>query len=296
MCIFTEPFGPANPSAISNPPRPAEFRVYAKYPFGYPLLAAIGRLFFGFDGMYLINPLCTVLACGFAFFLFRQVVSPFMSLLGVIWLACNPVVLFFANDANSHSSTLLFSVAGFWALLSWLQTRQTWRAWFAGLALGYACTIRYTEFMLVLPVFFAAAVNFRWNKKRILGSLSLIAGWAIPVAVLAAVCWISFGAPWKTGYTYCRESTGFAWKYLSGDWGDPTIHHQGNWETLLDQFNHLGLYMLWPLALAGIFAMMGSASHWASPSPSGSSPRPSCTCFITGRPPAKTTLATCDSS
>jgi hypothetical protein len=196
MCILTEPFGPADPA------KPAEYRVYAKYPFGYPLLAAIGWLLFALDGLYIINPVCTVVACYFAYFLFRQAVSPFMSVLGVIWLATNPLVMAYGNWANSHSSVLMCIVIGFWGLLSWMRTQATWRAWVGGLALGYACTIRYSEFLLVLPVVFAAAVNFRLEKKGVVGSLSLIAAWAVPVAVLAFVCWISFGAPWKTGYSY----------------------------------------------------------------------------------------------
>ena len=255
MDIITEPYGPADPG------KPAEYRVYAKYPFGFPLLAAIGRMIGGIDGMYVINPLCTVLACYFAYFLFRQAVTPFMSLLGVIWLACNPLVLYYANDANSHASTLFCVTAGFWGVLSWLRSggRQNWRAWIGGFALGYACTIRYSEFLLVLPVMFAALLNFRWEWKRFWGSLSLMLAWAIPIAVLAGVCWVSFGLPWKTGYTYCKESTGFAWAYLSGDFGDGLPGRVGNWETLVTQLNHTGLFVLWPLGVAGLFAMLGSA-------------------------------------
>ncbi|MGN6368322.1 MAG: ArnT family glycosyltransferase [Phycisphaerae bacterium] len=253
MDIITEPYGPADAA------QPAQYRVYAKYPFGFPLLAALGRLIGGIDGMYVVNPLCTVLACYFAYFLFRQAVTPFMSLLGVIWLACNPLVLYYANDANSHASTLFCVTVGFWGVLSWLRTGQNWRAWIGGFALGYACTIRYSEFLLVLPVLFAALLNFRMNWKRAWGSLSLMLAWSIPIAVLAGVCWIAFGAPWKTGYTYCRESTGFAWKYLSGDFGDGLPGRVGNWETMVTQLNHTGLFVLWPLAIAGLFAMAGSA-------------------------------------
>ena len=116
-------------------------------------------------------------------------------------------------------------------------------------------------------------LNFRWEWKRFWGSISLVLGWAIPVAVLAGVCWVSFGEPWKTGYTYCKESTGFAWKYLSGDFGDNMPGRTGNWETLVTQLNHTGLFVLWPLAIAGLFAMVGSAwrlglliSLWVLPS------------------------------
>lgn len=256
MCIFTEPYGPVDAA------KPPEYRVYAKYPFGFPLLAALGRLVIGFDGYYIINPLCTVLACYFAYFLFRQVVSPFMSLMGVIWLACNPLTLIYANDANSHASTLLCVCVGFWGLLSWMRLGTRWRGFIGGLALGYSCTIRYSEFLLVLPVLFASLQYFRFNRQRALGSLCVLVGWAIPIAVLAGACWICFGAPWKTGYTYCREDTGFGWKYLTGDVVGPMMGRQanvGNWETLVQQMNRTGLFMMWPIALAGLFAMVGSA-------------------------------------
>jgi hypothetical protein len=316
MCIITEPYGPPDPA------KPAEYRVYAKYPFGYSLMAAIGLALHGFDGIYFVNPLCTVLACYFAYFLFRQAVSPFMSLLGVVWLACNPLVLVYANDSNSHASTLFCVCVGFWGLVSWVRTRQNWRAWIGGFFLGYACTVRYSEFLLVLPVVFAALLNLRLTNPRwgrvvftwvavavvvgelyaaqwiffgvyafmdshrlwvlasagllglaalvwtvillrptfgsLFGSLSVLCAWAIPIGVLAGVCWVSYGAPWKTGYTYCHESTGFAWKYLTGDLGNGLIR-QGNWETLMGQLNHIGLFVLWPLALAGVFALVGSA-------------------------------------
>jgi hypothetical protein len=316
MCIITEPYGPPDPA------KPAEYRVYAKYPFGYSLMAAIGLALHGFDGLYIVNPLCTVLACYFAYFLFRQAVSPFMSLLGVLWLACNPLVLIYANDSNSHASTLFCVCVGFWGLISWVRLRQNWRAWIGGFFLGYACTIRYSEFLLVLPVLFAALLNLRFTQPRwgrvifvwlavaalaveayaaqwiffgvytwmdahrllteagagtlglaailwtgillrptfssLFGSLSVLCAWAIPIGVLAGVCWVCYGAPWKTGYTYCHESTGFAWKYLTGDLGHGMIR-QGNWETLITQLNHIGLFVLWPLALAGIFALVGSA-------------------------------------
>ncbi len=322
MCVITEPYGPASPdlpaagTRPAAPGKPAEYRVYAKYPFGYSLLAALGRQIDGMwdkkpglmvkpavvaqstpatgpeatskpaasgeaavvtaattaasksqvvkferagqgvEGMYIVNPLCTVLACFFAYFMFRQAVSSFMALIGVIWLACNPLVLVYANDANSHASTLMMVCLGFWGVLSFLRTQQMWRAWIGGLALGYACTIRYSEFLLVLPVVFAAAIYFRPTWKRSMGSLSLLAAWAIPVAVLAFVCWISFGSPTKTGYTYCNEDTGFGWKYLTGNWEDREL--TGNWETLVQQINRVGLFIMWPLALAGLCGMIGS--------------------------------------
>jgi hypothetical protein len=252
MCVMTEPFGPASTT------QPAEYRLYAKYPFGFPLMAAMGRWIGGLDGMYVVNPACTVLACFMAYFLFRQAVAPFTSLLGVLWLACNPLVLNYANDANSHASTLFWVTLGAWGLVSWLRVGGFARAVVGGFALGYACTVRYSEFLLVLPVLCAAAIRFRFRWRQAGESLALVAAWAIPVGVLALVCWVCFGAPWKTGYSYCNESTGFAWKYLSGDMGDSMPGRQGNWETMLIQLNRTGLFLLWPLALAGLFGLVGS--------------------------------------
>jgi hypothetical protein len=252
MDVMTEPFGPASTT------QPAAYRIYAKYPFGYPLMAAVGRWIGGLDGMYVVNPLCTVLACYFAFFLFRQAVSPFMSLLGVVWLACNPLVLNYANDANSHASTLFWVTVGAWGLVSWLRVGGFVRAAVGGLALGYACTIRYSEFLLVLPVVFAAGARLRLRRRSVWESVALVAAWALPVGVLAGVCWVCFGLPWKTGYTYCNESTGFGWKYLSGDMGEALPMKQGNWETFLGQLNRTGLFVMWPLALAGLMGMVGS--------------------------------------
>ena len=254
MSIMTEPF---------HDPAPGEepYRLYAKYPFGYSLLAAGARLLTGrWDAAYMVNPFCTVLAVFFSYFLFRTAVSRFAALMGAILLACNPLVLYYSNDANSHATTLCVVVIGFWGLLSWWKTGVWWRGFLGAFALGYACTIRYSEFLLVLPVTFAALANLRWNKKALWSSAGVMIGWAIPVVTLAMVCWIAFGAPWKTGYTYCKEDTGFAWKYFIGDNTEPTNRTGvGNWETFLQQMNRTGLFAVWPLALAGLMGMLGKS-------------------------------------
>ena len=102
--------------------------------------------------MYLVNPACYLLACLMSFWLFRTITSNFIALLGVIWLACNPVALELAFDANSHASSLLCVVVGFWGLLKWWKTRHAWIGFVGGFALGYAAIIRYTEFLLIIPL------------------------------------------------------------------------------------------------------------------------------------------------
>ncbi len=229
-------------------------RVYAKYPFGYPLLAALGRVFWDADGAFRVGPACMVVACFLCFFLFRAAMGNFAALMGVIWMACNPVTLVYANDTNSHAPTLLCVALGFWGVLTWWEKGGWWRGFIGGLALGYACTIRYTEFLLVLPVLFAALVKIRFDARRLREGLPVLLGWAIPIAALATICWWSYGAPWRTGYSLCKEQTGFGWKYFLGDADGPTSR-QANWVTLIYQLNHTGLFLLLPVAVAGLIAL-----------------------------------------
>jgi hypothetical protein len=232
-------------------------RVYAKYPPGYPLLAAIARLVGGSKAVYLVNPICMAGACAFSFLLFRAFLSEFTSLCAVLWLSWNPLVLFYANDANSHASTLLCTIIGCWGLISWLGGSARWRGVLGGVCLGYAATIRYSELLLVLPVLLAVAMHLCESQRPGLPALrrssAVLLGWAVPVGVLACFCWSAFGAPWKTGYSYCAEDSGFGWKYLVTD---PVLHRQGNWETLLVQMNWMGLFMLWPIGLFGLVILI----------------------------------------
>jgi hypothetical protein len=234
-------------------------RVYAKYPPGYPLLAAMARLVGGPGAVYLVNPLCMAAACALSFFLFRLVISDFMALLGVTWLMWNPLTLIYANDANSHASTLLFVVLGMWGLLSWLNGRPAWRGIVGAFALAYAATIRYSEFLLFLPLLFVVVARV-WSdgdRRTLRQSALLVFSWMLPIAALACYCWVAFGAPWKTGYAYCAEETGFGLKYF---FYNPVTNRPGNWETLLVQANWLGLFLLWPAGLAGLILL--AVSRW----------------------------------
>jgi hypothetical protein len=234
-----------------------EGRIYAKYPPGYPLLVLLAEVIGGTDAGYLVDPLCTVLACTLAFFLFRTVLSVFTSLLGVIWLMWNPLILQYANDANSHASALLCMIMGLWGLITWLQRKSLWPGVLGAAALGYAATIRYSEVLLCLPVLFAMVVKLLHandRRRELFRVVRVGLAWALPVGALALFCWVSFGAPWKTGYSYCVEDVGFGWKYL---FRDEAARRQGNWETLLVQMNWMGMLILWPLGVIGFGALIG---------------------------------------
>jgi hypothetical protein len=233
-------------------------RVYAKYPPGYPLLAACARLVGGAEAMYLVNPICTVFACTMSFFLFRTILSEFGALLSVLWLSWNPLILAYSNDGNSHASTLLFVIVGAWGLISSLQNGSLQRGAAGAFCFGFAATIRYSEMLLFLPVLFAAAIELLCRGSRLRSraarSAVILLAWAVPVACLGCFCWHAFGAPWKTGYSYCSEDSGFGWKYF---FADPVRARPGNWEALLVQMNWMGLLILWPIGLVGLIAIGG---------------------------------------
>jgi len=229
-------------------------RMLAKYPPGFPLLAAIARMLTGPTGMYIVNPICIVLACAFAYALFRQLLDPFCSLLATLFLATNPVTLALANTPSSHASTLLCVCIGFWGLLRWLHHRSWSAALIGAFALGYAATTRYSEALLLLPVLFITIATLRRSRQSVIENTGILLLWCIPIMFLALFCWWNFGTPWKTGYSYCAEDTGFALKYF---FGDPATNRQSRWETLITQVNWLGLFMLWPLGILGMIIMLG---------------------------------------
>jgi 4-amino-4-deoxy-L-arabinose transferase-like glycosyltransferase len=237
-------------------------KVFAKYPPGVGFLGAIARVVYRPSAMYLVDPVCTVVALFFAYLLFRTMLDPFLAMIGVIWLGLNPVTLAYADDANSHGAALGFTLLGFWALLSWWRKGGVWRGIVAGLALGFCCSIRYTEFLWCLPLLAVVILAVRGQQRPWRQGLAVLMAWAIPIAILALINWASFGALWRTGYWFCKEQTGFAWKYFIGNpTGMPP--RQGNWQTVLEQMENLGLFLLFPLALAGLMRLFWTSRKLA---------------------------------
>jgi hypothetical protein len=294
---------------------------------------------------YWIDPLAMTIAVGATFLLVRLVAGSFAGLLGMLIFATSPVTLGLTNEANSHAGAVCCAAVGMLLLLYWWRktpgkefsvlsaqgsvdpssprtehrapsTEHSFQAhsWLdyllplaAGLFLGYAATIRYTEatllgaagvvilFKLLPPLLPRLRALFRrlydrleiaalrlagafharrvpmmphpgvlrdwlrhlagdpadavptgafppFPKRNLLESLALLVGWAIPVGYLVCFNLYAFGA--LTGYDPTNESSGFRLEYF-----------EVNWETMLRQLNNLGLYLVFPLALAGLLWM-----------------------------------------
>ena len=155
---FSTGFKPSNPFSyvgwmwVQTP----DGWVYPKYPLGVPVLDALciwlsHNLHDGVTLSYLVSPVCTVLASAAMFLMLRMFASSFAAVMGTILLATNPVSLVLANNSNSHAPALAFTCWGILFLLWWMRYGGWWRGLIAGLLLGYALTIRYTEGLLDPP-------------------------------------------------------------------------------------------------------------------------------------------------
>lgn len=154
---------------------------YPKYPFGLPLLYA---MFFWVNAvtshlpaswhlsfqpavaMFLVSPVSSVMAVLGMFFLARLVAGSFAAVLSSIMLGTSQVMLVLSNNPNSHASCVAFIVWGFFLLIRWWQTGSLWRGALAGLFIGFAGTIRYSEVLLAIPVALACLSRVYWSSWR----------------------------------------------------------------------------------------------------------------------------------
>lgn len=227
-------------------------KYYGKYPLGYPALCALAYKLGGPSAVFLVNPILAALAVLGTFLLGRAMISPFAGALAAILLATNPLHAYFGLSAMSHSGSICFAVWGMYFLWRWTQSGGVGNAVLAGALSAYASTIRYTDGLLILPI--AAMVSWKLlardvpdeqrllTRKRTAREFSLMTLAAIlTVTPLLIHHWRAFGAPWRTGYALCGESTGFGWGFF-----------KDNWWLMLTRMDTGGLILMFPLGLVGL--------------------------------------------
>lgn len=225
-----------------DPLQPTE-RIYSKYPIGYPLLIAIAWKIGGVEAAYLVNPIASALAVFAAFLLMRRFMPSHLAIMGQLVFALSPMTLLLSIDPQSHATAVCCVTWGMLALLHWWQTGRLWSGVAAGLLLGYAMTIRYTEGTLLLPI--ALAIGFRREWRR---GVVLVACWMLPGIVLAVYNLATIGA--FTGYDLTGESEpGNAFAFN---------HFAGHVERMFRQFSTFGLFFLFPATLIGLACMFAN--------------------------------------
>jgi hypothetical protein len=165
-------------------------RYYPKYPIGLPVLYAVS-LWIGGDTLgpiiaYQISPVAMTLALLATFLLIRRVAGTFAGLLGMLVLAASPTTLHLTNNPNSHASTLLCVAAGMLLLVRWWQRGGWASGLFAGLLIGYAATIRYTEATLLLPILWVIGCRLWDADRRALVTFVHVGGVVVAMLIAAS--------------------------------------------------------------------------------------------------------------
>ncbi|HEX3357658.1 MAG TPA: glycosyltransferase family 39 protein [Tepidisphaeraceae bacterium] len=253
---------------------------YPKYPFGTSLLNAVTVLLGRREWAFAIGPASTCLAVLGMFFLSRAIVGSFYALLAMIVLAMGPTTLGFAILPDSHAPALCVVVWGIYFLLRWWEGGRWQWGVAAGLLLGFAVTIRYTEALLLFPLYpldvirtdgfispkvmsvlkvfgflpigpigiaaMSRVKNWKSWRSYLPAAVPVIA-WGVPVGALVIFNWFTVGH--ATGYDGTNESSGFALKYFFEKW-DFTVYQLYLW----------GLFIFAPLGIAGLILIF--RSNW----------------------------------
>ena len=193
-----------------------------------------------------MSPVSAVLAVLGMFYLARVVAGTFAALLAAILLGSSQLMLALADNPNSHASCVAFVVWGMFLLVRWWQTGSMWRGALAGFLLGYACLIRYSEGLLILPIAVATLHRLRWTRvgSYFRNAVPALA-WAVPVVTLLVFNRMTLGT-W-TGYDSTNESefgTGFTLAKMST-----------TWEQMLRTLYDTGLFFTFPLGIAGLLML-----------------------------------------
>jgi 4-amino-4-deoxy-L-arabinose transferase-like glycosyltransferase len=215
---------------------------FPKYPLGLPLVVALVYKIAGLRAVYWISPFCTVFALLAIFRLARRFAGATAAILCTLLLATSPLVLALANNHGSHAPDLCAVAWGMLCLLRWRERGGTWRAALAGVLLGFAATIRYTEAVLVIPLLFVAF----WQPRQSPVEVGvLIVCWAAPIAALL-ICNKSQMGVW-TGYEFTGES----------GWGSSLslTHLAGNGISILRLLVFTGLGLALPLGAVGLILL-----------------------------------------
>jgi hypothetical protein len=165
---------------------------YAKYPLGVPVLGATLMWIFGTDQTsigptlaWAVSPICGSLGVLGMFFLARRLCGTYAGLIAMLLLGCSQVMFTFSVRAMSHAPSICFLTWGLFFLVAFLQNGRVLVGLLAGLFVGFAFTIRYTDGLVGLSLGLAVLMMWRWNWMSVgLIVLSAIVG--------AGLGWLAF--------------------------------------------------------------------------------------------------------
>ena len=147
------------PAWVPNPlrrwitARPKEGWYFPKYPLGLPALNAIVIKLGSSSWSLAVPPVAATLAAGGIYLLAAEIMPGYFALLAMVALMFGPTTLQLSELPDSHAVDLCAVVWGMWLLLRWWRGGRWWTGLLAGLLLGIAVTFRYSEALLLLPLY-----------------------------------------------------------------------------------------------------------------------------------------------
>lgn len=262
----------------------ARGEVLPKFAPGYPALMAVAYKLTGNDeAMFLVSPIMGGLTLLGGYFLFRCWVSAWAAVLGTAMLLFNSMFIFFADYPLAHATELCFVTWGMFFLWRWwrpvamdLPSRSSITATptpgtpdlvhafprfrhrilfgiLAGLTLGYACAVRHTAALLVLPIVVVGVArlisDIRLRRLNVLAFILPAIAYAIFPLLMMGYNHRHFGSVWTTGYDLCEEQHHLATPELRTELFGFLINNISN--QLRGLSYELGFF-LFPLAMLGI--------------------------------------------
>lgn len=200
-------------------------RCYPKYPPFYPAALAGVTVLLGQEAALLLNPVCALLTVIGLFVLARRWLPRPHAVLVAALVAVNPVFVHCALRQMAHPLSVCLVVWGYAALVH-ASARSARLALplrlGAGLLLGAACGVRYTNALLALPplVLLLCEPHAGRGARRLLPAVPFVAGLALLCSVVGAYHWSAFGGPLTTGYALSAEQSAFSWTFLRANADD----------------------------------------------------------------------------
>lgn len=218
-----------------------------KYAPGFPLIMALFYRAGGANAMFLASPVMGGLALIGAFLLFRLWMSPLPVFLATLTLAANPMFINYATFPLTHATDVCIATWGAYLLWRWHSNPRVISGSIAGLLIGFAGAVRFTN--LTLALMMATAIGAVLYRERRTGGkphaaiAALAGGFGFVMALLAIYNWRYFGHPLHTGY------------YLSGEQGAFTLtQFLANHRLLIKGLADFCLFGFFGLGLAGLIA------------------------------------------
>ncbi|OGV82607.1 MAG: hypothetical protein A3K18_08170 [Lentisphaerae bacterium RIFOXYA12_64_32] len=219
---------------------------YSRYPPGLAVPIALMSRLFGPEASVALNPILAVLGVLGLFLLVQTELGFAWGMAAAALLAINPTYNLHAISCDSHMAVTALLTWGLWCLLLWSRQGRLWQALCGGLLLGCIPTVRYPEALYGLGIGVFLLWHWRCRPRAWLDILGAGLAALIPIVPLLGRNQVSFGAFWRTAYSFTNEQTGFGWGYFQA-------HFVQYLQTLLG--NGVGLFF--PLGVIGITLLCG---------------------------------------